>query len=107
MCLDSDIFDLWRSCGDCNVTYAPQCQMSCQDCLAGEGEDTAEVPAPRADQQVAIPAAGCSIRRRNFELGCDRQSEGSCGETSFTLLFPTMLSCAIELCKVAGSCAAS
>ncbi|KAL3150424.1 hypothetical protein ABBQ32_000260 [Trebouxia sp. C0010 RCD-2024] len=57
----------------------PECQMSCEYCIAGEGSDTAEFPAPWADQQIAIPAAGCSVRRRNFQLGCDLKSEGSCG----------------------------
>ncbi|KAL3150426.1 hypothetical protein ABBQ32_000262 [Trebouxia sp. C0010 RCD-2024] len=82
VCLDSDFFDLWRSCGDCNISYTePECRLSCDSCIAGEGEDTAEVPAPRADQQIAIPANGCSVRRRNYQLECDAQSEGACGVT--------------------------
>lgn len=82
MCLDSDIFDLWRSCEDCNITYSPpECQLSCNSCLAGEGVDTADRPAPRADQLLAIPAAGCSAERRNFQLECRPLSEGTCGET--------------------------
>ncbi|KAL3138988.1 hypothetical protein ABBQ32_005793 [Trebouxia sp. C0010 RCD-2024] len=80
VCLDSDFYDLWRSCGDCNITYLePECEMTCEFCLAGEGEDTANVPAPRANQQVAIPAAGCSVVRRDFQLKCDPQSVGRCG----------------------------
>ena len=82
MCLDSDFFDLWRSCGDCNITYSqPECQLSCQYCLAGEGIDTSQIPAPRADQLLAIPSAGCSVDRRNFQLECRPLSEGNCGET--------------------------
>ena len=82
MCLNSDFFDLWRSCGDCNITNTePQCQLSCGNCLAGEGVDTTRTPAPFADQQLAIPALGCSVNRRNFQLACRPQSEGSCGET--------------------------
>ena len=82
MCLDSDIFDLWRSCGDCNITRTePECQLSCEYCLAGEGIDTADHPAPRADQVLAIPAQGCSVDRRDFELECRAQSQGTCGET--------------------------
>ena len=94
MCLDSDIFDLWRSCGDCNISRTePECQLSCEYCLAGEGIDTAEHPAPRADQILSIPAEGCSVDRRDFELECRPQSAGSCGETcltspSLTLLYP-------------------
>ena len=81
MCLDSDFFDLWRSCGDCNITYSqPECQLSCHSCLAGEGEDTTEHPAPRADQLLAIPDAGCSVDRRTFQLDCRPLSQGHCGE---------------------------
>ena len=81
MCLDSDIYDLWRSCGDCNITYIePECQLSCEYCLAGEGTDTASVPAPRADQVLDIPAVGCSVDRRDFQLKCRPLSEGNCGE---------------------------
>ena len=88
MCLDSDIFDLWRSCGDCNITNAePECQLSCEYCLAGEGLDTVDVPAPRADQVLAIPAAGCSVDRRDFNLECRAQSEGNCGETWLACMF--------------------
>ena len=81
MCLDSDIFDLWRSCGDCNITKAePECSLTCEYCLAGEGIDTAALPAPRQDQQLAIPEVGCSVDRRDFELECRAQSEGTCGK---------------------------
>ena len=87
MCLDSDFFDLWRSCGDCEVALLePECQLSCSYCIAGEGIDTAELPAPRADQQLAIPAAGCSVDRRDFELECESLSEGNCGK-----VWPTAL----------------
>lgn len=91
MCLDSDFFDLWRSCGDCNITSAqPQCQLSCEYCLAGEGLDTADHPAPRADQLLAIPAAGCSVGRRDFQVACRPLSEGTCGETWLADIFPTL-----------------
>lgn len=80
VCLDSDIFDLWRSCGDCNVTKLPDCQMVCQSCIAGEGTDTVGTAAPRADQLLTIPAVGCSIERHDFQLACREQSIGNCGK---------------------------
>lgn len=93
VCLDSDFYDLWRSCGDCNITYLePECEMSCEFCLAGEGEDTAKVPAPRANQQIAIPAAGCSVVRRDFQLECDPLSVGHCGEAHHRTTAPVSLS---------------
>ena len=82
MCLDSDYFDLWRSCGDCSIIQQePECQLECTYCLAGEGIDTAELPAPRADQQIMVPSDGCSVDRRDFELECRPQSEGRCGKS--------------------------
>ena len=78
MCLDSDFFDLWRNCGDCNITQS-DCQLSCHYCIAGEGIDTAELPAPRADQLLTIPSDGCSVDRRDYQLECRPQSEGNCG----------------------------
>ena len=96
VCLDSDFFDLWRSCGDCNITQSqPECQLSCQSCLAGEGIDTSEHPAPRADQLLAIPHAGCSVDRRSFQLECRPQSQGHCGETWLADILPTMLCCIV------------
>lgn len=81
MCLDSDIFDLWRSCGDCNITDTnPECLLTCDYCTAGEGIDTADHPAPRATQTLAIPTAGCSVDRRDYQLECRPQSEGTCGK---------------------------
>lgn len=98
MCLDSDFFDLWRSCGDCNITYSqPECQLSCHYCLAGEGIDTSDHPAPRADQLLAIPAAGCSVDRQSFQLECRPLSQGNCGKTWLADLLPTMLSCNSQL----------
>ena len=87
MCLDGDFFDLWRSCGDCNITrFDPDCQLSCNYCTAGEGIDTAQLPAPRANQQLAIPAAGCSVDRLDYQLECRAQSTGTCGMASLYTL---------------------
>ena len=92
MCLDSDIFDLWRSCGECNILRAEsECQLSCTYCVSGEGLDTADVPAPRANQLLTIPAAGCSVDRRDYNLECRALSQGNCGKTWLCMCVFTML----------------
>ena len=75
------------------MTREPECQLSCEYCLAGEGTDTVNVTAPRMDQVLAIPPAGCSVNRQDFQLTCREQSEGNCGKAWLADILYTTFPC--------------